>query len=92
MGKVQIRKFTYLEHEIAVIRERRNIPPVSKLEPSCGIEVRYGLKFDGQITDWSDFVQATEDETAANNIAELGLRRARTLRNEARSAQVFPAA
>lgn len=41
--------------------------------------MRYGLKFGGQLTDWNAFVEATNDEAAANRMAELGLQRARTL-------------
>lgn len=82
MGKVPVRKFTYLDHTIEIIRERRNLPPISKFEPRLGVEVRYGLKFDGQITDWSDFVEATNDEPSANSLAELALRRARASRKK----------
>lgn len=92
MGKTSIRKFSYLEYEIEIIRERRNLPDVSKFEPRLGVQVRYGLKFDGQLTDWSDFVEATDDEPSANTLAELGLRRARALRRKEGTVRVAPAA
>ena len=91
MGKVPVRTFTYLEHEIVIVRERRNLPSLSKFEPRLGVEVRYGLKFDGHITDWSQFVEATNDEASADSMAELGLQRARTLRKKER-AVITPAA
>ncbi|OLV16203.1 hypothetical protein [Deinococcus marmoris] len=91
MGKVPVRKFTYLDYEIEIIRERRNLPPISKFEPRLGIEVRYGLKFGGQMTDWSEFVEATNDEVSANSLVEIGLWRARELRKKAASV-VSPAA
>jgi hypothetical protein len=91
MGKMSIRKFSYLDFEIEIIRERSNLPAVSRFEPRLGIQVRYGLKFDGQITDWSDFVEATDDEPAANTLVETGLQRARALRKKEGSV-VSPAA
>lgn len=92
MGKVPVRKFTYLDYEIEIIRERRNLPPISKFEPRLGVEVRYGLKFGGQMTDWSEFGEAPNDEVSANNLAEMGLWRARELRKKAASVIVSPAA
>lgn len=92
MGKVPVRKFTYLNYEIEIIRERRNLAPVSTFEPRLGVEVRYGLKFGGQMTDWSEFVEATNDEVSANNLAEMGLWRARELDKKARTVVVSPAA
>ena len=92
MGKSSIRKFSYLEYDIEIIRERRNLPAISKLEPRLGIEVRYGLKFDGQLTDCSDFVEATDHEPSANALVERGLQRARALRKQERSLVVSPAA
>ncbi|AIZ44857.1 hypothetical protein QR90_06690 [Deinococcus radiopugnans] len=88
MSKTPVRKFSSLDHDIEIIRERRNLPDASRM----GIEVRYGLKFDGQLTDWSEFVEATNDEAAANRMAELGLQRARALRKQDRAAVVSPAA
>ncbi|MFK7602850.1 hypothetical protein ACI3L1_11630 [Deinococcus sp. SM5_A1] len=92
MGKVPVRKFTYLECEIEIIRERRNLLPISKFEPRLGVEVRYGLKFGGQMTDWSEFIEATNDEVSANNLAEMGLWRARELKRKERTLVVSPAA
>ncbi|GGL77560.1 hypothetical protein GCM10010840_14390 [Deinococcus aerolatus] len=92
MGKVPVRTFTHLDHEIVIVRERRNLPPLSKFEPRLGVEVRYGLKFDGQITDWSEFVEATNDEASANHMAELGLQRAQALSKQERALAVSPAA
>ncbi|CAM4160366.1 hypothetical protein [Deinococcus marmoris] len=92
MSKTSFRRFSYLEYEIEIIRERRNLPIVLKLEPRLGIEVRYGLKFDGQMTDWSGFVEAANDESSANNLAEMGVHRARALRKNERVGIVSPAA
>lgn len=92
MGKTSIRKFSYLDHDIEIIRERCNLPDISPFKPRLGIQVRYGLKFDGQLTDWSDFVEATDDEPSANTLAELGLRRARELRKKEATVVVSPAA
>ncbi len=92
MGKSSLRKLNYMGYEIEIIRERRNLPALSKLEPRLGIEVRYGLKFDGALTNWSDFVEATDDEPSANVLVEMGLQRARALRKKERSLLVSPAA
>ncbi|GGO35601.1 hypothetical protein [Deinococcus humi] len=76
MGKVAIRKFSYLDHHSEIIRERRNFPPISTFEPRLGIQVRYGLKFDGHITHWTNFVEAADDQLSAESIAEMGVRQA----------------
>ncbi len=92
MSKTSYRRFSYLDYPIEIVRERRNLPIVLHLEPRLGIEVRYGLKFDGQLTDWSGFVEATDDEPAANNLADLGMQRARALRKIERAVIASPAA
>lgn len=92
MVKTPIRRFSYLDHDIEIIRERTNLPATSKFEPRVGVQVRYSLKFDGQLTDWSEFVEATEDEASAQAMIELALRRAQTLSNEKKSSGVSPAA
>lgn len=92
MGRTSIRKFSYLDQTIELIRERKNLSSLSKIEPRLGIQVRYGLKFDGQFTDWSEFVEATEDEASANAMAELAMQRLRALSDERASTGVSPAA
>lgn len=79
MGKVSIYKDTYLGHEIEVIRERANVPSLSKLEPRLGVMVRYGLKFNGEMTDWSEFIEAVHDRSSASRLMELGVQRALAL-------------
>ncbi|MBB6016786.1 hypothetical protein ACFP9V_19370 [Deinococcus radiopugnans] len=92
MVKTPIRRFSYLDHDIEIIRDRTNLPAASQLEPRVGIQVRYGLKFDGQLTDWSAFVEATEDEASAQAMIELALRRAQALSNKKGFSGVSPAA
>ena len=92
MGKVSIRKFSYLDYDIEIIRERKNLPDLSKFEPRLGIQVRYGLKFDGQITDWTDFVEATDDEPSANILVEMALRRVLELQRQDGFVAEHPAA
>jgi len=75
-----------------VVRERRNLPDISKFEPRPGVQVRYGLKFNGQITDWTDFVEATDDQMSARKMVGLGLRRALDLEQHQESAGAFSAA
>jgi hypothetical protein len=76
MGRNTIHRFSCRGHQVEVIRDRANLPSISKFEPRLGVQLRYGLKFDGQITDWTDFVEATDDEASARSMVRMGLRRA----------------
>ena len=71
-----IQKFRRLGHEIEILKECREVPGKLNPEGCPAFEVRYGLMFDGQITNWSDVVRAKEDERSAIRIASLGRRRA----------------
>ncbi|GGO34048.1 hypothetical protein GCM10008949_34260 [Deinococcus humi] len=75
-----------------MVRERRNLPYISKFELRPGVQVRYGLKFDGQITDWSGFVEATDDQLSARKMVGLGLRRALDLEHNQEPPGAFSAA
>lgn len=92
MGRHTIQKFTCGGHQIEVVRDRSNIPATAPFEARLGIRVRYGLKFDGQLTDWTDFVEATEDELSARRMVGLGLRRALELSEQDGTDEAFSAA
>ena len=77
MAIKSIHEFEVLGHKIEILEERRSMTGVSSFEERLGIEVRYGLKFDGEVTDWSDYVEALEDEASAHAIAQKGEERAK---------------
>lgn len=92
MSRHTVQAFSCRGHKIEVVRERKNLPNISTFEPRLGIQVRYGLKFDSQITDWTEFVEATDDQGLARKIVGLGLRRALDLERNQESVGASSAA
>jgi hypothetical protein len=79
MTQESVHNFSRLGHEIEIIREREGIPGASNFEERLGIRVRYGLKFDGEIIEWSEFVEAFDNEEDAIRLAEVGEERSQKL-------------
>lgn len=85
MELVVAHEFMRWGHKIEILQEKRSKPGVSSFEERLGIEVRYALRFDGEITDWSDFVEALVDEPSTIRLAHLGEERAKKLAQETTS-------
>lgn len=76
MSRHSVQKFVRLGHDIEIIKDCRTLPGQLHPEGWLTFEVRYGLIFDGQLTNWSDVVRAEDDERTAFRMADLGRRRA----------------